>query len=514
MDQLSNNEGLKRTASDILDGRLAILAGAGLSMLPPTSLPSGQGLLSWTLRGLASDSVLRRAVAELEASDRFQAVVPELIFQRLYEAIRDALWPAFEILKHATPSIGHQVVAWLCAHGVPVATTNFDLLIEACLSGRPPIAHFHGSLDEPAKMATRINQIGQGLDSQQRRFAREHFVDKTLLVVGYSGNDKDVMDALASSRATRVRWIVRSASSWATVNAQWLSNYVSVELCFGDLQPFFNQLASRMKLSLPDIPRSSVHSKPKLGAWAHPVADPERYACIFKAANELDCYQVAEVVLENAPPSKRTVHTRSWFLTEYAETKRKTNSYRHASNLVEEAIRFANSPSAAAAGHNVRGLILLEMSPADPKEAVSSFRSALALLAEFERGPDGNHWADEIFVFRGRIWNNLALALEALGRDRSAIKAHSHALEYKRRVGDIPGMAQTAVNLALAHYRRRRFGRAQYWKRAALRTIDKYQLASLRSELMMGLSDEANRQGRKAQAERYREAATPGTCDN
>lgn len=66
---------------------LLILCGAGVSMIPPTELPSGNALRDMCVRGLLTDSISASAIDRLISSPAYQALLPEAVLQLMGSTI-------------------------------------------------------------------------------------------------------------------------------------------------------------------------------------------------------------------------------------------------------------------------------------------------------------------------------------------------------------------------------------------------------------------------------------------
>lgn len=180
----------------VKDRQCVFLVGAGVSMLGPTALPSGPELKNIVITRLFEDvSLFTRQVKRLKASRKYRTVVPEIVFQQVFQAVGNTLSSCFDVLEDGSPNLAHHALAQLAAtHGAKLFTTNFETLIEKSTPTDIKVIHLHGSLDDRAQMHVRINQVGRGLPGDlARRFIRE-LRKSTLVVCGYSGNDKDIMD--------------------------------------------------------------------------------------------------------------------------------------------------------------------------------------------------------------------------------------------------------------------------------------------------------------------------------
>ena len=100
-------------------------------MVRPTDLPGGDQLRDVAVRGLTTSRQLQGTWDLLTRRASYSGLLPELVFQRLWEYLGDDLEGVFEILRLAPPNALHHLLSDLAAkYNVSLATTNFDLLIE------------------------------------------------------------------------------------------------------------------------------------------------------------------------------------------------------------------------------------------------------------------------------------------------------------------------------------------------------------------------------------------------
>lgn len=172
--------------ADIEARNIGFLVGAGVSMLPPCSLPSGIELKNAALFELLNHSSLSSCATKIINHDKYKTIVPEIVFQRIYEALRDDLFPFFNVLSIANTNIAHLVLACLAEKwNLSIFTTNFDLLIEKHITPyKDIITHLHGSLANHSQMMIRINQVGRGLENNLKTILARSIEGKTLYVFG------------------------------------------------------------------------------------------------------------------------------------------------------------------------------------------------------------------------------------------------------------------------------------------------------------------------------------------
>lgn len=226
----------------------AILAGAGISMLPPASLPSAWKLI----KAVISDPLL--PLTESERSMLLEATSADwkdglgayhfLRFEQLVEALGQTIDPNLtslsSLIPASVPNEYHYSLATLVKRGHKVLTTNFDTLIEEAgralgieirvvvterdyfeYNSHPekfpfPLFKIHGSFvkrkspDLRQDLVTESTLIGAGINVSHFKWSvvRKILDSSDLMVVGYSGyDDFDVMPVISSSgRGRRLYW--------------------------------------------------------------------------------------------------------------------------------------------------------------------------------------------------------------------------------------------------------------------------------------------------------------------
>lgn len=203
---------------------LVVIAGAGISMGPPASLPGWNAINNAFLEALGmhvsrhAGSGIGLEVAEFIASrrDTANAAQTDLQAQLAEEALGHHYFSLFAPLDIATWTDSHAAIAALATAGhlSAVVTTNFDRLIEHALTAagiafrvycapdefttldadlktdsQVPVIKVHGSVERPDTMVDTLRQRVTG-----RPFALEQalvrlFSEHAVLAVGFSGAD-------------------------------------------------------------------------------------------------------------------------------------------------------------------------------------------------------------------------------------------------------------------------------------------------------------------------------------
>jgi SIR2-like domain len=208
---------------------LVIVAGAGLSMAPPSSLPGWNAINNAFLENLALllsehlDDGLPYQVAELIAERRETAAVaqPDLQAQLAEESLGEHYFALFKPLDIEAWNDGHAALAAIAqtGHLRAIVTTNFDRLIELGLrkvgieprlycapddferlpgdvdsaatgaSTSVPVIKVHGSVDQPATMVDTLRQRVLGRPKPLEDALSRLFAQHAVLLVGFSGAD-------------------------------------------------------------------------------------------------------------------------------------------------------------------------------------------------------------------------------------------------------------------------------------------------------------------------------------
>jgi tetratricopeptide (TPR) repeat protein len=189
-----------------------VLCGAGVSI--PSGMPDGQRIartafdLIWR-RARAFDPRARQLIVEALKWSAPQE--PELRLELMLELLANELDPAvlvrvFALLERGAPNVNHVALALSGARRI--VTTNQDLLLEEAgrrVGRRRRVLHLHGRFDDPRSIITLLSQYVEGLPPTTNDALLKAVDGRRLVVVGYSGRDRDVMPLLASARS--ITWV-------------------------------------------------------------------------------------------------------------------------------------------------------------------------------------------------------------------------------------------------------------------------------------------------------------------
>ena len=200
---------LIRKAHDI-----QVLCGAGISMISPTNLPSGNALRDICVTQLLTDRISKPYIAQLLAVKPYQALLPEAVLQDLASTLGSCVDELLvKLLKQARPNLVHK---YLAKNYARLFTTNFDLCLED--SGAKLVGHLHGTIAQPESLQNRMYRLGKTAGTEMQDF-RSKIQNKPLLVLGYSFRDSDLVDAIERHSPSMILYLSRSGTVPPLMNA-------------------------------------------------------------------------------------------------------------------------------------------------------------------------------------------------------------------------------------------------------------------------------------------------------
>lgn len=244
-------------------GRLkkaAVLCGAGISVGPPSGLPTARELMrayhdriDQTLAGKQlTGPVELPAFEDWSHGIRFEELM-SLLFGFFGSSVIEPLNSSL------LPNDNHRLLALLCQHGWPLFTTNFDVLIELAAvelaihfhqlitpedykqnpSSRGQVCKLHGSFwrwdgdtwtDSRNTISVTLEHVGIQramylLNTPAKLHLAAHLRTHPVIVLGYSGTDDfDVSPLLLKSqRDSPTVWVIHDSDVWPPVVGSHLS---------------------------------------------------------------------------------------------------------------------------------------------------------------------------------------------------------------------------------------------------------------------------------------------------
>jgi hypothetical protein len=261
-------------ASLLASGGVTILAGAGLSAPPPTSLPGwwtlndavltalGNAISEKTNRNLAPDAF---AGVIRERRDTTPFLKPDLQAQLIEDEIGSAYFEALAAVNSDQPNAAHALLAELARLGRvgTIVTTNFDCVIELALDSagvsyalfespedfeglsRAPaglqVIKVHGSATRPETMVDTLRQRLCGRPAALESWMQDRFVNCPTIGLGFSCEDLEYRPDYLSIRpaldaGARFVFLVREGSKPSKPLAGLVSEFPdSAAVCHGSL---------------------------------------------------------------------------------------------------------------------------------------------------------------------------------------------------------------------------------------------------------------------------------------
>jgi len=481
-------------------GRLTILAGAGVSMLPPTQLPSALKLKRMAVEAMCDTPGLRRYARCAVNAPGFSSLVLEILFQHLYECFSDQLYPFFDVLTGSQPNLAHKVLAKLHEEfDVPILTTNFDTLIEQQQTQSKPIIHLHGDLVNRKEMVVRIQQVGRGLSRVVEQSAGRLIRHRALCVLGYSGSDEDIRALLRQYRPTQTFWLVRQGDRFVAENLERSFSYLNVVAARGDLAVLTRKWAAAIRCSARVRTKKTAGTNPS-DLWRGILTWEDRCAGISELMFDLEQYRVAAQVALLGYRKCRHGERASWFLAQAADAYKILGDTPAALTHAKRALAAAKRDLwDSALALNVRGLAYLEQHKTNPARALPFFRRAAKAISTALRQRHPPETGERMRSFAALVFNNVGLASMQLGKDSVAERAFLKSVKLKEKNGDLIGIATTSANLARLNYRRKKHAAAHKWKRRSLYLVERYDRKFTKAYLLRSLGGLACQQGRVQQ---------------
>jgi uncharacterized membrane protein YidH (DUF202 family) len=191
-----------------------ILTGAGISIPSPSVLPDGNALASiaWRLVNFELGALDERQVQAV--TDRFWGENDGLRLEQLIDVMTfgidlKVLVSAYDAVADAKHNYIHLRLVELAA--ASLFTVNMDSLLEdACkaLGANQSLTHLHGIHSDHDSIVTTISQYLQDLPPHLHQQLREAITGKRVLVVGYSGRDRDIMPLFRLYAPQELTWLV------------------------------------------------------------------------------------------------------------------------------------------------------------------------------------------------------------------------------------------------------------------------------------------------------------------
>ena len=448
--------------------RIIVFAGAGVSMGPPTCLPSWIDINRSVLEALAArltsligkekaDDLAKR-ISERQQANRFP---PEYQAQVIAGRLRDSYFQVLQCLDSQIPNATHVTLARLARVGKlrAILTTNFDRAFEAAFdrhhvpyevhsntaqfnklaenldrierSDLPcQIIKLHGSAEDPTTLVDTLAQRKRGLPPSATRCLRHLLGFGHWLFLGYSGDDLAAEPNYLYLRpgiaeAQGFTWLVREGSTARPAVEKLVREYGSrASVVVGDLPDWLEAFAESVapgtavttaSFSAAQITAERQRARDAVTAHTRRWVDEQRFdRCVLVMADLLSA--------TDEPSAAFDLLTALHTTTPIADRK---------------SGHFAVVLNSLANAHQLRG---------EFDRALEFFREALTILKEHDASP----------AQLAGIHNNMGLVFERQGREGEALSSFREACDAVQCGDDDHAHAVAIHNLAMANARMRR----------------------------------------------------------
>lgn len=223
--------------------KYVIIAGAGISVDPPSNLPSWWEYNKKLIKQIKKEALkLCPDASEILTRIDVEKELPVQCISQLVvsQGAGQSYFPLLELLDGANPNANHFALAELARQGKlkTVVTTNFDTLIETAFrkeavplytvvhkqefyestgTATCKLIKIHGSVHDHKTLIDTVSQKAIGLSDEKLYLLEETFADSEIIVIGFSGSDLDFdinyipfMQALENGNT--LTWIVHPNS--------------------------------------------------------------------------------------------------------------------------------------------------------------------------------------------------------------------------------------------------------------------------------------------------------------
>lgn len=454
---------------------ICFLTGAGISKIHPANLTLGYELKNKLIELITAKKKFKRYRDRIMTLPKYRSAIPELIFQPIYECLGERIYSVFECLKSENFNHIHAKLGWYhSTKGASIYTTNFDTLIEQASTSPIHVEHLHGSIDRPEDMIIRIYQVGRGIRKNISNQFKLKNKGKVLLVLGYSGNDKDIMTLLNHTDFKRIVWLIRDAKDKPSLeNLQKLTRHSTLVF-----QADLNHFLKEKNYSKPTKPANL----PAALSLLPTITDVEAWKCLqaifFTLENFYDALEVSNRVLSS---SKIVLDSKdqSWFRQVTADNLNRIGiDFRKAIYLMKSAIRINTrhgNKLELAEAHSALGNIYNQKKRPDTAKALLHLKEAEQVASGIEVSKLSAVERDQLYVLLGKIYNNMGLCYDHEKEYSKAIYCYKMSMKFKNKTGNITAIAVTQANLALA-YKSLESRKYSSWAKEAERTFIEYGL--------------------------------------
>jgi tetratricopeptide (TPR) repeat protein len=505
-------------------GRLVLFVGAGVSALPPTSLPSWWAMDRSVVRALMGPVVqltgadraemLAAAITTRQENNRFP---PEYQAEVIARRLGDSYFKVLQCLDSTTPNAIHLGVAALVRAGcvIAVVTTNFDRALEAAcrelevpvevcskafhfqtLAGRLdrigeageacPVLKLHGSAEDPTSLIDTLAQRKKGFPPEIVQCLRHLLRCAHWLFLGYSGADLAADENYLflrpdASEAQGFTWLLRTKEPPVEALTHTRDAYDGrAEIVHGELPDWLSEFSRPLvpgALLRPlEIAADTVEELRQQAA-----VRVERHAAEWVAAERFDrnvlvfgdlldavgepaaAVELIQRLYDSRPAEERHSGHFGIVVDALANHYRRSSEFERAVSLFQEALAIYD-PAIAEEQHAgaLNNLALVYEDRGQTTEALEIYEQVLR-TAEKAGNP----------ASRGVALHNLAMIQSRLGLNDEAARLYHEELEIVDASGDQYARAFVLNNLGELEVSRNKLESATEYLEEAVRIRDR-----------------------------------------
>lgn len=488
---ISYREFISTLSDDVLNEKSVFLLGAGISMVKPTSLPSGKQMKEIVFETLITYPKFKKDKANLKKNVNYNKIIPEVLFSEIYSIIGNNIFCCFNILRNGNSNSLHRLFAVLInKFNSTILTTNFDLFIDELLLPKKEIYHLHGHLNDIENIYILLGRIGRGINFKFKVNLEKQIQSKNIYILGYSGNDKDILELLSTCTISNIYWLVMKGEEDIVIsNAKVLKNK-NISFCYGDL----NTLDHDIYTHSPDIKKYQIKpvNRPNknlistndiLKIYQNNVNEIQSVLCLlqvyYRLGNFKRIVELGTQILKKQEDIPLT--SKLSLIIRVSETMRLIPSgYEPALKLINSALNDKNTQSHYLYSEllNSKGIILhsqFEKYSSNINKALTLFKQSIYFQNNRYKKIQKNNIVEKekILVNISLVYNNIGLCYYEAEDYQNAEIFLKKSLGIKRKLGHINGQISTMYNLCILAYKSNKKSYS-YWEKRTNTLIDKY----------------------------------------
>jgi tetratricopeptide (TPR) repeat protein len=505
-------------------GRLVLFVGAGVSALPPTSLPS------WWAMNRSVVSALKGPVVQLMGADRGEKLAaaittrqennrfpPEYQAEVIVRRLRGSYFKVLQCLDSTRPNAIHLGVAALVRAGcvIAVVTTNFDRALEAAfreleipvticskashfqaLVGRLdrigetgeacPILKLHGSAEDPTSLIDTLAQRKKGFPPETAQCLRHLLRCAHWLFLGYSGADLAADENYLflkpdACEAQGFTWLLRTRELPLEALTHTRDAYDRrAEIVHGELPDWLSEfsrplvpgaLVRSVELDADMVEELRQQAAVKVARHAAEWATAERFdrnvlvfGDLLDAVGEpAAAVELVQQLYDSRPDEERRSGHFGVVVNNLANYYSRSGEFERAVSLYQEALAIYDLASSQQERAGLlNNLALLYERRGQTEEALEIFNQVLR-VAEKSGNPE----------MRGVALHNLAMIQKRLGLNDEAARLYNEELEVVDASGDQYARAVVLNNLGELEVARNKLENATEYLQEAVRIRDR-----------------------------------------